>query len=86
MTTTVCSGIEVTDLKSSEAVAAMKLAFLVLFSCAFFFADVIDAGDISMPIEVLKRADRVIVNRPEPQYASTRFVRGRLVFEEACWI
>jgi len=33
-----------------------------------------EALEISMPIEVVKSEERVIVKRPEPEYASIRYL------------
>ena len=45
-----------------------------MFKRAFVDAEVMLAGDMSMPREDLKREERVMVKRPEPEYASIRWV------------
>ena len=62
------------EAKSLDASAAMKRArsgVRPLIS-AFSVADLMLEDETSMPSEDLKREDRVMVNSPEPEYASMR--------------
>lgn len=72
------------DLKSSGASAAINVHWDGgrLLSLAFSRADVIEGAEISMPTEVVKREERVIVNSPDPEYASIRYLIGGPVDEE----
>ena len=74
MTTTVSSGEKLTSLNSADASAVMKDALETLFRTAFSFADAIEPLAISMPREDENSEESVTVNRPEPQYASIRYL------------
>lgn len=69
MTTTVSSFGYVTDLNNSGASAAMNVHWEVdnLFSIAFSRAEVIEAAEISIPVDEVKREDNVMVKRPDPE-------------------
>ncbi len=69
MTTTVSSLGYVTDLNNSGASASMKTHREGgrLLSAAFSRAEVIEARDISMPVDEVKREDRVMVKSPDPE-------------------
>jgi hypothetical protein len=74
--TTVSSAGDSMEAKRRAASAAMKRVEDSgrLFKRAFVDAEVMLAGDMSMPREDLKREERVMVKRPEPEYASIRWV------------
>jgi len=59
----------VTALKSSAASAAMKLHCDGgrLLRAAFLPADEMDATEMSIPVDWVKRLERVMVNSPEPE-------------------
>ena len=65
-----------TDLKSSAASASMNLHCEggSLFNLAFSRADMMEALEISIPIEVVKSEERVMVKSPEPEYASIKYL------------
>jgi hypothetical protein len=67
--TTVSFAGDVIELNRSAASAAMKRVRVAgrLFKRAFCVAEEIDEGDISMPRLEVKREERVIVKRPEPE-------------------
>ncbi len=69
MTTTVSSLGYVTDLNSSGASAAIKVHREVgsLFNAAFSRAEFMEAVDISMPVDEVKREDSAIVKSPDPE-------------------
>lgn len=69
MTTAVSLAGNLISAKMSLASPAMKRAESegMLFSFALVEANLIEAADTSMPIDFLKRGDKVTVNRPLPQ-------------------
>ena len=42
----------------------------------------IEAAEMSMPTEVVKRDERVIVKSPDPEYASIKYLIGGPVEED----
>ena len=65
-----------TSWKSFDASAVINEAFDTLLAIAFSRAETIEAPAMSIPIDEENMDDRVIVNRPEPQYASIRYLTG----------
>ena len=95
MMTTVSSGGYVTDLNNSGASAARKEALDagMLLRDAFLEAKSIDADEMSIPVLDAKREERVIVNSPEPEYASIKYLtgfspeeRGGKIFSRMYWV
>lgn len=67
--TTVSSAGDSIEANSAAASAAMNFADEEgrLLMVALWVAEVMDEEDMSMPREVVKRAERVMVKRPEPE-------------------
>ncbi|KAK5634217.1 hypothetical protein RRF57_009931 [Xylaria bambusicola] len=53
-----------------------------LLAAALVRANVMEDSAMSMPVDPWKSEERVIVKRPEPEYASMRYLIGEDVEEE----
>ena len=67
MTTTVSSGGKVTEANSAVASAEMKFALEMELAMALACAERMLAAAMSMPRVWVKRGERVMLKRPEPQ-------------------